>query len=122
MVKFKHSVIEMPIITIDDFMSSFLVSCMVLQQCNNSCFKHVTTYVTLLDFLGNLAKDIEYLSDWNIIENNYEIEGEDACFINNMGNEATFDIDNCYLYKLFNDVHHYHQNSWHLLWASFMYT
>ncbi|KAF5473606.1 hypothetical protein F2P56_010206 [Juglans regia] len=121
-VKFKHGVIEMPSITIDDFMSSFLVNCVAFEQCHKSRFKHVTTYVTLLDYLVNSAKDVEYLSDRNIIENNYGTEGEVAHFINNMGKEVAFDIDKCYLSKLFNDVHDYHQNSWHVQWASFKYT
>ncbi|KAG6670446.1 hypothetical protein I3843_Q064400 [Carya illinoinensis] len=121
-VKFKHGVIEMPRIAIDDFMSSFLVNCVAFEQCHKSRFKHVTTYVTLLDYLVNSAKDVEYLSDRNIIENDYGTEGEVARFINNMGKEVAFDFDKCYLSKLFNDVHNYHQNSWHVQLASFKYT
>ncbi|KAL0426513.1 UNVERIFIED_CONTAM: hypothetical protein Slati_2826100 [Sesamum latifolium] len=68
-IKFRRGVIEMPTITIDDFMSSFLLNCVAYEQCHRYCSKHMTTYATLLDCLINTAKDAEYLSDKNIIEN-----------------------------------------------------
>lgn len=67
-VKFRHGVIQMPTISIDDFMSSFLINCVAYEQCHKSCSKHVTTYATLLDCLINTSKDVEYLCDRNIIE------------------------------------------------------
>ncbi|CAN6717081.1 unnamed protein product [Malus baccata var. baccata] len=106
-IKFKSGVIEMPPITIDDFMSSS---------------KHITTYATLLDCLVNTYKDVEYLSDRDIIENCFGNDGEVARFINNLGKDVAFDMDRCYLAKLFNDVHHYYGNTWHVQWASFKYT
>ncbi|KAF5473605.1 hypothetical protein F2P56_010205, partial [Juglans regia] len=121
-VKFRRGVIEMPSITIDDFMSSFLVNCVAFEQCYNSYSKYVTTYVTLLDCLVNSQKDVEYLCDRNIIENYFGTEGEVAHFINNMGKDVAFDFDRCYLSNLFNDVNEYYQSSWHVQWASFKYT
>ena len=120
-VKFHHGVIEMPTITIDDFMTSFLVNCVAFEQCHSSSSKHLTTYATFLDSLVNTAKDVEYLSDCNIIENFFGTEVEVARFINNLGKDVAFDIDLCYLSKLFNDVHDHYQNSWHVQWAGFKY-
>ncbi|KAL6145741.1 hypothetical protein ACLB2K_056426 [Fragaria x ananassa] len=122
MVKFKRGVIEMPTITIDDFMSAFLLNCVAYEQCHKSCSKHITTYATLLDCLVNSYKDVEYLCDRNIMENCYGNDGEISHFINNMGKDVAFDYDRCYLSKLFNDVHDYYRNSWHVTWASFKYT
>jgi hypothetical protein len=121
-VKFRRGVIEMPTITIDDFMSSLLLNCVAFEQCHNSRSKHFTTYATLLDCLVNTAKDVEYLCDRNIVENYFGTEAEVARFINNMGKDVAFDINLCYLSKLFNDVHEYHRNSWHVQYASFQYT
>uniref|UniRef100_A0A7N2M7E7 Uncharacterized protein n=1 Tax=Quercus lobata TaxID=97700 RepID=A0A7N2M7E7_QUELO len=67
-VKFKHGVIEIPNIAIDDYTTSFLVNCVAFEQCHNSCSKHITTYATFLDCLVKTAKDVEYLYNRNIIE------------------------------------------------------
>ncbi|KAK6942648.1 Protein of unknown function DUF247, plant [Dillenia turbinata] len=122
MVKFRRGVLEMPTITIDDFCTSFLLNCVAFEQCHKNSTKHMTTYTTLLDFLVNSARDVEYLTERNILENYYGMDGEVAQFINNIGKDVAFDIDKCYLTKLFNDVNEYYQNGWHLQWASFKYT
>ncbi|MED6147260.1 hypothetical protein PIB30_042447 [Stylosanthes scabra] len=121
-VTFKHGVMEMPMITVDDFMSSFLVNCVALEQCYSGCSKQFTTYVTLLDCLINTYRDVEYLCDRNIIENHFGTEGEVASFVNNAGKDVAVDLDMCYLSRLFNEVHDYYSNSWHVQWASFKYT
>jgi hypothetical protein len=121
-VKFKYGVIEMPTITIDDFMSSLLLNCVAFEQCHNSDSKHVTTYATFLDCLVNTDKDVGYLCDRNIIKNDFGNDAELARLINNLGKDVAFDINLCYLSKLFNEVHEYYGNSWHVQYASFKYT
>ncbi|KHN18738.1 UPF0481 protein [Glycine soja] len=100
-VKFRRGVIEMPSLTVDDFMSSFLLNCVALEQCYS---------------------DVEYLCDRNVVENHLGTEGEVASFINNAGKDVAVDLDLCYLSRLFNDVHKYYINSWHVQWASFKHT
>ncbi|KAL2502628.1 Plant protein of unknown function [Forsythia ovata] len=121
-IKFRHGVIEMPTISLDDFMSAFLLNCVAYEQCHKSCSKHMTTYATLLDCLINTRKDVAYLSDQNIIENYFGTDAEIASFVNNLGKDVAFDIDVCYLSELFNKVNHYYKNHWHVQWASFKYT
>ncbi|XP_075498972.1 UPF0481 protein At3g47200 [Primulina tabacum] len=121
-IKFSRGVIEMPTISIDDFMSAFLQNCVAYEQCHRACSKHMTTYATLLDCLINTAADVEYLSDRNIIENYFGTDAELARFINNLGKDVAFDIDMCYLSGLFNEVNNYYKNHWHVHWASFKYT
>lgn len=122
-VSFKHGVIEMPTLTMDDFMSSFLLNCVAFEQCYSGTFStQFTAYVTLLDCLINTYRDVEYLCDRNVIENHFGTEGEVAGFINNAGKDVAVDLDLCYLSELFNDVHKYYRNSWHVQWASFKYT
>jgi hypothetical protein len=70
----------------------------------------------------NTAKDVEYLCDRNIIENDFGNDAELAHLINNLGKDVAFDINLCYLSKLFNEVHEYYGNSWHVQYASFKYT
>ncbi|XP_022867093.1 UPF0481 protein At3g47200 [Olea europaea var. sylvestris] len=121
-IKFRHGVIEMPSITIDDFMSSFLLNCVAYEQCHKSCSKHMTTYATFLDCLINTGKDVAYLSENNIIENYFGADAEISSFVNNLGKDVAFDIDVCYLSELFNEVNHYCRNHLHAHWASFKYT
>ncbi|KAI3696692.1 hypothetical protein L6452_29176 [Arctium lappa] len=80
-VKFKYGVIHMPTITIDDFMSTFLLNSVAFKQCRSGCSKHFTTYVTLLDSLINTTKDVGYLCDSNIIENYLGTETDVATLI-----------------------------------------
>ncbi|XWS59530.1 hypothetical protein CRYUN_Cryun08bG0129900 [Craigia yunnanensis] len=121
-IKFRRGVIEMPPITIDDFMSSLLLNCVAFEQCNQSRTKHFTDYATLLDCLVNTYKDVEYLCESNIFENCFGSDDEVALFINDIGKDTAFDVNNCYLSKLFRDVHQYYQNCWHVQWASFKHT
>ncbi|CAN1357058.1 UPF0481 protein At3g47200 [Linum perenne] len=122
-VKFRRGVLEMPPITIDDFMSSFLFNAVAYEQCHVGCqVKHFTTYATLLDSLVNTFKDVEYLCDKNILENYFGTDSDVARFLNNLGKEVAFDIDTCYLARVFDDVHEYYGNNWHVTWASFKFT
>uniref|UniRef100_A0A0D3BRI9 Uncharacterized protein n=1 Tax=Brassica oleracea var. oleracea TaxID=109376 RepID=A0A0D3BRI9_BRAOL len=121
-VRFRHGAIEMPSITVDDFMSSFLQNCVAYEQCHVACSKHFTTYATLLDCLMNTYKDVEYLCDQNIIENYFGTEAEVAGFVNSLGRDVAFDMADCYLNDLFKDVNEYYKSSWHVEWASFKYT
>lgn len=122
-VKFRSSgIIEMPKVTLDDFMSSLLANCVAYEQCHKGASTYFTTYATLADCLINTAKDVEYLCDKNIVENYFGTEAEIATFINNLGKDVAFDIEECYLAKLFADVNVYYKNNWHVQWASLKYT
>ncbi|KAG9134613.1 hypothetical protein Leryth_000947 [Lithospermum erythrorhizon] len=121
-IRFRHGVIEMPPITIDDFMSAFLYNSVAYEQCHRGYSKHMTTYTTLLDSLINTSKDVEYLCECNIFENYFGTEAEVANFINNLGKEVTFDLASCYLGKLFREVNEYYGSTWNINWASFKFT
>ncbi|KAK9289327.1 hypothetical protein L1049_007482 [Liquidambar formosana] len=121
-VTFRHGVLEMPSITIDEFTSSFLLNCVAFEQCHSHCSNHITTYATLLDCLINTSKDVEYFCDRNIIENYFGTDAEVARFINGLGKDVAFDVERCYLSELFNKVHHYYQNSLHVQLATLKHT
>ncbi|XAR64639.1 hypothetical protein NMG60_11008392 [Bertholletia excelsa] len=120
-VRFRRGMIEMPTVSIDDFSSCFMINCVAYEQCRKNCSTHFTTYATLMDCLINTARDVEYLSDCSIIENYFGTEAEVAHFINNLGKDVTFDIDKCYLARLFDEVNEYYKNGWHVQWAGFRY-
>ncbi|KAI8563130.1 hypothetical protein RHMOL_Rhmol03G0088800 [Rhododendron molle] len=103
-VKFRHGVIEMPSVSIDTFMSCFIINCIAFEQCQAKCTRHFTTYATLLDCLVNTGKDVEFLSDRNIVENYLGTDAELAKFINDLGKDVTFDIENSYLGKGFRNT------------------
>ncbi|KAK1426021.1 hypothetical protein QVD17_14688 [Tagetes erecta] len=121
-VKFKHGEIRVPTITIDDFMCAFLLNAVAYEQCHSGSMKIFTTYVTLLDCLINTSKDVGLLCDWNIIENYLGTEAEVATFFNNMGKDISFDINVCYLARLFDHVNRHYRSRWHEQWASLRYT
>ncbi|KAL0896898.1 hypothetical protein Bca101_080859 [Brassica carinata] len=121
-VKFRHGAIEMPRITVDDFMGSFFPNCVAYEQCYVACSKHFTTYATLLDCLMNINKDVEYLCEQKIIENYFGTESAVAGFVNSLGRDVAFDIENCYLKELFIEVNEYYDSNWHVTVASFKNT
>ncbi|KAG5556641.1 hypothetical protein RHGRI_007048 [Rhododendron griersonianum] len=121
-VKFRRGVIEMPSVSIDAFMSCFMINCIAFEQCQTKCTRHFTMYTTLLDCLVNTGKDVEFLSDRNIVENYFGTDAELAKFINDLGKDVTFDIENSYLGNLFYEVNKYYKSGWDGQWASFRYT
>ncbi|KAK9170468.1 hypothetical protein Syun_002608 [Stephania yunnanensis] len=123
-IRFIRGVLEIPTVTIDDFMCSFLLNCVAYEQCHKHCSKHMTTYATFMDFLIDTPRDVGFLCDSNIIENYFGTDVEVASFFNNMGKEVVFDIELCYidLPKLFGDVNEYYRSSRRVAWASFKYT
>ncbi|GMH26328.1 hypothetical protein Nepgr_028171 [Nepenthes gracilis] len=120
-VKFRRGLIEMPTVTIDDFMSSFFANCMVYELCHKNSTTYFTSYFMLLDCLVNSQRDVQYLCDQNIIHNFFGTEAEIFAFISNLAKDVTLDIDSCHLAELFNDVNDYYQYSWHVQWARFKY-
>ncbi|KAG5556629.1 hypothetical protein RHGRI_007036 [Rhododendron griersonianum] len=120
-VKFRHGMIEMPTFLIDDFMSCFMVNCIAFEQRQLNCTDHFTTYAMLLDCLVDTGKDVEFLSDRNIVENYFGTNTELAKFINVLMRDVAINSNMSYLANLFADVAYY-QGGWHAQWAIFKYT
>ncbi|KAG7960436.1 hypothetical protein I3843_10G123500 [Carya illinoinensis] len=87
--------------------------------CHCDVSKHFTTYATFLECLVESAKDVGYLSHYNIVDNDLGNDDEVARFINKMSKDVVIDISNCYLSKLFENVDEYYRNSWNVQWATF---
>lgn len=120
-IKFNKGVIEMPTISLDDFMASFLLNCVAYEQAHSGRSKHVTTYVILLDCLIKTSEDVEYMSDHNIVENYFGTDDEVAKFVNKMGKGLVLDVEMCHLGSFFMEVKEYYYKSWHVQWAYLTY-
>ncbi|KAG7960520.1 hypothetical protein I3843_10G127900 [Carya illinoinensis] len=118
-VKFKNGVIEMPKITVDYFMHSFVVNCRAFEQLDNESSKHITVYAYFLDCLVNTAKDVEYLYERNIIDSYVGKNSEVVQFINKLGKEMDVETDQFYLYNFFEKVTHRYNNKWKVQWTGF---
>ncbi|KAF5471786.1 hypothetical protein F2P56_008556 [Juglans regia] len=114
-VKFKNGVIEMPKITIDYFMHSFMVNCRAFEQLDNKSSKYITVYVYFLDCLVNTAKDVEYLYEQNIIDDYDGKNSEVVQFINKLGKEMDVETDQFYLYNFFVKVNRRYRDKWKVL-------
>ncbi|XVE79302.1 hypothetical protein DITRI_Ditri14bG0047200 [Diplodiscus trichospermus] len=121
-VKFSNGVLQIPLLTIDDFISSVFLNWVAFEQCYNHRSNHITTYAIFMGCLINTPSDAGFLCDQKIIENYFGTDEEIGRFFNNVGKDVAFDIEKSYLSKLFEDVNEYYRNDWHVRWAGFKHT
>ncbi|XP_059429233.1 UPF0481 protein At3g47200-like [Corylus avellana] len=120
-VKLNGGVIEMPKLTLNNAMCSFLVNCVAFEQCHN-CSMHFSIYATFLEGLVNTVQDAEYLSDHRVIENFFGTNAEVVRFIKDLGKDLNIHLaeEEFYLFELFEDVAKYYQKRLH--WANWQWT
>jgi hypothetical protein len=121
-IKFDNGVLEIPLLAIDDSISSFFLNCVAFEQCYSNCSKHITSYVTFMSCLINKPSDVGFLSDQNIMENDLGTDKEVVRFFSNISKDVAFDFQQSYLSKLFENVNEHCRNQWHVRWADFKYT
>ncbi|KAF8039432.1 hypothetical protein BT93_B1848 [Corymbia citriodora subsp. variegata] len=121
-IKFRNGVLEIPVLTIDDFWSLVFLNFFAYEQCYHHSTKYITTYVTFMGCLINTPADAVLLGDHKIVENYFGADEEVARFFNNVGKDAVFDIHRSYLAKVFEEVNEYYQHSWHVRWSEFKHT
>ncbi|XP_061977718.1 UPF0481 protein At3g47200-like [Populus nigra] len=121
-IEFSNGVLEIPLLTIDDFITSVILNCVAFEQCYNHCSNHITSYVTFMGCLINTPSDAGFLCDYKIVENSFGANEEVASFFNNIGKDVTFDIQWSYLSKVFEDVNEHCSNKWQVRWAEFKHT
>ncbi|KAM5576239.1 hypothetical protein ABKV19_007216 [Rosa sericea] len=116
-IRFSNEVLEIPHITLDDLRTDLFLNFVAFEQCYSHSSKHITTYAAFMSCLIHTPMDATFLCDNSIIENYLATDKEVAHFFRNMGKDVPFDIEECYLWKLFKDVNEYHRNIWHVRWA-----
>ncbi|XP_073265022.1 UPF0481 protein At3g47200 [Populus alba] len=114
-----NGVLEIPLLTVDDFTTSVILNCVAFEQCYAHCSNHITSYVTFMGCLINAPSDAGFLCEYKIVENYFGADEEIASFFNNVGKDVTFDIQRSYLSKVFEDVNEHYSNNWHVRWAEF---
>ncbi|PKI53649.1 UPF0481 protein At3g47200-like isoform X1 [Punica granatum] len=121
-IDFKNGILEIPVLTIDDFSSSLFLNFVAYEQCYSDSSKYITTYATFMGCLINTPSDAGLLCDQKVVENYFGTDDEVARFFNNVGKDVVFDIHRSYLSRVFEDVNEYHRNNWHVRWAGFKHT
>ncbi|KAK3443819.1 UPF0481 protein At3g47200 [Eucalyptus grandis] len=121
-VKFRNGVLEIPLLTIDDFWSSLFLNFVAFEQCYCLSSKHFTTYANLMGCLIKTPADAGFLGYHKIIENYIGTDEEVALFFNNVRKDVAFDVKRSYLSKVFEEVNESCRNYWHVQWAEFMHT
>ncbi|KAJ4832169.1 hypothetical protein Tsubulata_008984 [Turnera subulata] len=111
-VKFSDGVLEIPTITVDDFICTFFLNCVAFEDCYSYCSKHITCYVIFIGFLIQTPADSELLCNHAILENYIGTDVEVAEFFQKATKDAALDVDMSYLAGLFQDVHKYYRTSW----------
>ncbi|OMP10126.1 hypothetical protein COLO4_04797 [Corchorus olitorius] len=118
-IKFSNGVLQIPLLTIDDFTISIFLNCVAFEQCYNHCSNHITTYAVFMGCLISTPSDAGFLCDHKIIENYFGTDEEIAGFFNNVGKDVAFDMEKSFLAKVFEDVNEYYRNDWHVRWVEF---
>ncbi|XP_048135897.1 UPF0481 protein At3g47200-like [Rhodamnia argentea] len=123
-IKFRNinGTLEIPVLKLDDFLSSLLLNFVAFEQCYHHCTKHITTYATFMGRLMNTPADAGFLGDRKIVENYLGGDEEVARFFSIIGKDVAFDIERSYMSKVFEDVNRYYQNGWHVRLAGFKHT
>ncbi|KAK3408145.1 hypothetical protein EUGRSUZ_J00437 [Eucalyptus grandis] len=118
-IRFTDGVLEIPPLTIDDLASSFFLNCVAFEQCYCYCPQHITSYVTFIGCLMPTADDASFLSDRQVLENYCGTHADVASFFNDLGKDVDFDISNCYLAGVMEDLNRYYRTRWRVNWTGF---
>ncbi|XP_058199204.1 UPF0481 protein At3g47200-like [Rhododendron vialii] len=121
-IRFRNGVLEIPQISIDDFITGFFLNSVAFEQSHSRCSKHMTTYASFMGCLINNPSDAGFLGDRKIMENYLGTDKDLAHFFHDLWKDVGFDIKHNYLSKVFEDVNKYQRNVWHVQWAGFKYT
>ncbi|KAI6669875.1 hypothetical protein NL676_004760, partial [Syzygium grande] len=116
-IQFNNGVLQIPPLTLDDFMSSSLFNCVAFEQCYCHCCKDITSYITFMRCLVSTEMDVELLFKKQLIVNYLGSNAEVATLFNDLFRDIGFDITTSYLAKIFSQVNIYHKNQWHVRWA-----
>ncbi|CAN0916676.1 UPF0481 protein At3g47200 [Linum grandiflorum] len=123
-VKFskRTGILEIPLLTIDDFTSYALMNLVAFEQCYAHCSNHVTIYTAFVGSLINNVEDAEYLSNRKILENFLGTDEEVTTLFNELGKDVVTDLQTAYLGEVFEEVNRYCVSSWNVGWSGFKLT
>ncbi|KAL3718264.1 hypothetical protein ACJRO7_003408 [Eucalyptus globulus] len=108
-VQFNHGILQIPPLTLDDCMSSFLLNCVAFEQSFNYSSRHLSSYIIFMRCLVSTEKGAELLSENRILLNYLGSNAEVATFFNDLSMGITIDISTSYLAAIFGQVNRYHE-------------
>ncbi|PKU70776.1 UPF0481 protein [Dendrobium catenatum] len=115
---FKDGILHIPRLLIHDGTKSLFLNLIAFEQCHLECSNHITSYVIFMDNLINSEVDVGYLHHRGIIEHWLGNDGEVADLFNRLCQEVVFDINNCYLSGLSEQMNCYYNHRWNAWRAS----
>ncbi|KAF8015154.1 hypothetical protein BT93_H0836 [Corymbia citriodora subsp. variegata] len=121
-IKFINGVLEIPVLRLDDFLSSLFLNFIAFEQCHRASSKHVSAYAVFMACLLNRPADARLLCDCKILENYFGTDENIIYFFSNIGKDLVFDVSKNYLSRVFHDVNVYSENKWRVQWADFKNT
>ncbi|KAH0451407.1 hypothetical protein IEQ34_018706 [Dendrobium chrysotoxum] len=117
-IKFKDGILHIPRLLIHDGTKSLFLNLIAFEQCHLECSNHITSYVIFMDNLINSEVDVGYLHYRGIIEHWLGNDGEVADLFNRLCQEVVFDINDCYLSELSEQMNCYYNHRWNAWRAS----
>ncbi|KAI6669846.1 hypothetical protein NL676_004731 [Syzygium grande] len=111
-ISFRKRVLEIPSITINDFMTTVLINCVALEQCQENSSKYITDYVSFMHCLINQPKDVSLLCSDGIITRFSHDDQYVANLFNKLGKSIVFNVHDCYLSKQFEELESYFYSNW----------
>ncbi|KAF8009303.1 hypothetical protein BT93_J0337 [Corymbia citriodora subsp. variegata] len=111
-ISFRKRVLEIPSITINDFMTTMLINCIALEQCQENSSKYITDYVSFMSCLINQPKDVSLLCSDGIITRFSQDDQYVANLFYKLGKGIVFNVDDCYLSKQFEELESYYDSNW----------
>ncbi|XP_030451159.1 UPF0481 protein At3g47200-like isoform X1 [Syzygium oleosum] len=118
-INFNRGELQIPRLTLDDFMSFFLPNCIAFEQCYCYSSRHMTSYIIFMKCLVGTEADAELLSENQLLVNYLGSNAEVATFFNDLGKDIAFSIKISYLAELFRQVNRYHRSPCRMTWTGF---
>ncbi|XP_058076263.1 UPF0481 protein At3g47200-like [Magnolia sinica] len=117
-IKFHNGVLEIPPLVIHDSTKSIFLNLMAFEQCYPHCSNDVTSYISFMDGLINSSQDVGYLRQQGIIDHGLGSEDDVARLFNGLCREIAFNMNDCYLSHVSDEVNKYFDRRWHVWRAS----
>lgn len=120
-IKFKHGVLSLPGIIVDDTTESTLLNLMAYERLHVGAGSEVTSYVFFMDNIIDSARDVSLLHSKGIIQNAMGSDKAVAKLFNELSKDVTLDPESS-LDEVHMLVHDYCKKSWNEWRANLIHT
>lgn len=111
-ISFHKPVLQIPNITINDFMATVLINCVSLEQCWENTSKYMTDYVFFMHCLINQPKDVSLLRSDGIITLFSHDDQYVADLFDKLGKRIPFNVHDSFLSRQFMELELYYRSNW----------